>query len=153
MVDTFPIVPASSRSLWILLGVLAVVLTTVLGLLAVSARGAVASRFELSEEGLRIRGDLYGRLVPRSALRGGAAAIVDLRTNRELAPRLRTMGTSVPGYQAGWFRLRNGTKALLYLTDRTRVVHVPTTAGYDVLISPQTPERFIARLRAIAPQT
>jgi hypothetical protein len=153
MVETFTIVPASSRSLWILLGILAVVLTTVLGLLVLSARGATASRFELSEEGLRLRGDLYGRLIPASALRGGAARIVDLRTERELAPQFRTMGTAVPGYRAGWFRLRNGAKALLYLTDGTRAVHVPTTAGYDVLLSPRAPERFVERLRAIAPQT
>lgn len=153
MVDTFTIVPASSRSLWILLGILALVLTTVLGLLVLSARGATTSRFELSDEGLRLRGDLYGRLIPASALRGGAARVVDLTTERDLAPRVRTMGTAVPGYQSGWFRLRNGSSALLYLTDRTRAVHVPTTAGYDVLISPRTPDRFVERLRAIAPQT
>jgi hypothetical protein len=39
------------------------------------------------------------------------------------------MGTAVPGYRSGWFRLRNGREALVYLTDRSQAVHVPTTPG------------------------
>ena len=59
------------------------------------------------------------------------------------------MGTGLPGYQSGWFRLRNGERALLYLTDRTRAVYVPTTAGFSVLLSPAEPDRFIAALQVI----
>jgi hypothetical protein len=62
------------------------------------------------------------------------------------------MGTAFPSYRAGWFRLRNGEKALLYLTDSRRAVYVPTTRGYSLLFSPQQPERFVERLRAVAPQ-
>ena len=58
-------------------------------------------------------------------------------------------GTGLPGYQAGWFRLRNGEKALVYLTDRGRAVYVPTTAGYSVLLSPAEPDAFLAALRPI----
>jgi hypothetical protein len=59
------------------------------------------------------------------------------------------MGTGLPGYRSGWFRLRNGEKALLYLTDTSRAVYVPTTAGYGVLLSPQNPDEFVAALRGI----
>jgi len=61
------------------------------------------------------------------------------------------MGTGLPGYASGWFRLRNGDKALVYLSDRSRVVYVPTTLGFDLLISPRDPARFLAKLRQIAP--
>ena len=64
-----------------------------------------------------------------------------------LEPRLRTLGTGLPGYRAGWFRLRNGEKALLYLTDESRAVYVPTTAGYSVIVSPQDPDAFLAALK------
>lgn len=153
MVDTFPIVPASSRMLWIIAVLVGALFVGIFAMLLLSARGASASRFELSDEGLRIRGDVYGRQIPRSALRGGAARIVDLRTERALAPRTRTMGTAIPGYQAGWFRLNNGAKALLYLTDHTQAVYVPTTAGYDLLLSPRDPGGFVLKLRALAPQS
>jgi hypothetical protein len=57
------------------------------------------------------------------------------------------MGTGLPGYQAGWFRLANGETALLYLTDRAKAVYVPTTNGYALILSPDNPERFMAALR------
>lgn len=76
---------------------------------------------------------MYGRLVPASAIRADAIRIVDVNQTPELARRVRTFGTSVSGYQAGWFRLRNGEKALLYLTDRRQAVYVPTTAGFSIV--------------------
>lgn len=150
--DTFPIVPGSSRGLWIFVAVILVIVGVAMVFLFVTARGATISRFELSDAGLRLRGDLYGRMIPASALRGGATRIVDLANTRELQPRWRTMGTAFPSYRAGWFKLRNGEKALLYLTDGRRAVYVPTTRGYSLLLSPQEPERFVERLRAVAPQ-
>jgi hypothetical protein len=60
------------------------------------------------------------------------------------------MGTGLPGYRAGWFRLRNGEKALLYLTDANRAVYIPTTAGYGVLFSPVDPEAFLAALANVS---
>jgi hypothetical protein len=74
---------------------------------------------------------------------------VDLGSQVELRPKWRRMGTGLPGYQAGWFRLRNGEKALLYLTDRTRAVYIPTTAGYSLLLSPADPDRFLSQLRSV----
>jgi hypothetical protein len=120
-------------------------------MLITTVRGSRVSRFELSNAGLRLRGDLYGRLIPANTIRGRAARIVDLASTRDLQPRWRTMGTAYPGYRAGWFRLRNGEKALVYLTETNRTVYVPTRNGYSVLLTPQQPERFLERLRAVAP--
>ena len=66
------------------------------------------------------------------------------------APRWKTNGVGLPGYQAGWFRLRRGGKALLFVTDRTRVVFVPTNEGYSVLLSVPDPDVFLRTLRAAA---
>src|SRR5207249_5982945 len=118
-----------SRYFWFLIPVI-VILVGVMALLATSVRGAHASRFEIRADGLRLEGDLYGRLVPRPELRVDLARRVDLGREEQLRPKSRRIGTALPGYQAGWFRLRNGEKALLYLTDRTRAVYIPTTAGY-----------------------
>jgi hypothetical protein len=87
--------------------------------------------------------------VPAAALRTDEARVVDLRAEPQLAPRTRTMGTAVKGYAAGWFRLRNGDKALLYLTNRAQAVYVPTTQGYSLLLSPQRPDVFVERLRVV----
>jgi len=149
MPDVFPIVPSGGRPLWLLVPV-GLVLLIAFGMLALSLGGARAARFEISDAGLRLYGDLYGRLVPAEALRADAARIVNLDAERDLAPRRRTVGTAMPGYRAGWFKLRNGEKALLYLTDGSRAVYVPTTLGYSLLLSPQRPDAFLERLRAAA---
>ena len=150
MTETFHIVPASARHLWFVLALLALILAFAAAMLVKTARGASTSTFELSPAGLRLRGDLYGRLIPASSLRGGAAhRVTELDTG--LMPAVRRIGTSMPGYHSGWFTLRNGEKALLYLTDRSRAVYVPTRSGYSVLLSVTDPDRFLARLREIAP--
>jgi hypothetical protein len=156
MPEVFHIIPASNRAATILVPVallLVVVLVGSLGLLGATIRGSRRSTFELSDAGLRIRGDIYGRLIPASQLRGGSARVVDLDQERALRPTMRTIGTAVPGYRAGWFRLADRTKALLYVTDSRRVVYVPTRAGYSVLLSVDRPTEFVRRVKEIAPAT
>lgn len=149
MTETFPIIPAQLRLLGVGLPLLLIVLG-VFALLGASLFGSRHARFEVSSEGLRLRGDLYGRLVPTSALKLDEARAVNLRADTALAPTLRTLGTAVPGYRSGWFRLRNGEKALLYVTDPTRVAYLPTTAGYSVLVSVENPDTFVSSLRRAA---
>ena len=43
-----------------------------------------------------------------------------------------------------------GENAQLYLTDRSRAVYVPTTAGYSLLLSPADPDRYLSAVRAMA---
>ncbi|HXI65250.1 MAG TPA: PH domain-containing protein [Gemmatimonadales bacterium] len=148
--STFPIAPATSRYIWFLIPALILLIGAAV-LLVASVRGAHASTFEVGPDGLRLRGDLWGRLIPRAELRVDLARRVDLTQEEGLRPKSRRMGTALPGYQAGWFRLRNGEKALLYLTDRTRAVYVPTTAGYVLLLSPVDPDGFLSRLRGETP--
>lgn len=146
MTEVFPIIPGPIRSLWIMLPIFLLMVAT-MGVLGLSLGSARTARFEVSPAGLRLRGDIYGRLVPASALRVGEARAVDLNVDKSLAPSMRTMGTAVGGYRAGWFRLHNGEKALLYITDKSRVVYVPTTSGYSVLVSVADPAAFLQALR------
>lgn len=146
--NIFPIAPAESRYLWFLIPV-ALILLGAFALLVSSVRGSHSARFEVQPEGLRLVGDVYGRMVPRSELRTELARRVDLDTEAGLRPSSRRVGTALPGYQSGWFRLQDGEKALLYLTDRSRAVYIPTTAGYSLLLSPADPDAFLTRLRAV----
>jgi hypothetical protein len=145
--EVFTIAPAGPRPLWVLIPV-ALLLVVVLGVLFVSVLGSRGARFEVSPSGLRLSGDVYGRLIPAASLRTAEARRVDLGPSSNLRPRWRTMGTGLPGYQSGWFRLANGEQALLYLTDRSKAVHVPTSLGYSLLLSPDNPEAFLSSLKA-----
>jgi hypothetical protein len=148
--ETFSIAPAASRSLWFLPIILAVVLVPVIFIVSRSIAGARAARFDVSPAGLQLHGDWYGRTIPAEQIRGSAAKRIDFTAEPALKPRWRTMGTGLPGYQAGWFRLKNGERALLYLTDRARAVYVPTTAGYSLILSPAEPDAFLAAVRSIS---
>ena len=149
--EAFPIAPASSRSLWFFIPMVLVLFAAAAALL-MTGLGSRRARYELSPAGLSLRGDLYGRrLIPASDLLGGAARIVNLDREPELSLRWRTMGTGLPGYKAGWFRLANGEKALVSLTDKQRAVYVPTARGFSLLLSPAEPDRFLAALRRVAP--
>jgi hypothetical protein len=71
---------------------------------------------------------------------------VDLRGVSEYRLRIRTNGVGLPGYRAGWFRLRSGEKALVFVTDLEQLVYVPTREGYSVLLSVVAPEEFLEAL-------
>lgn len=147
VVESFPIVPASSRPLWFF-GVIALLLLVVLVFLVYAAYSTQATRIEVSTTSLRIRGDVWGRRIPLDALRVDEAAIVDLGQRTDLVPRWRTLGTGLPGYASGWFRLNNGEKALVVLTTRREVVYLPTRLGYSLLVSVEAPGELIDRIRA-----
>jgi hypothetical protein len=109
-----------------------------------------APKFEVSPEGLRISGSPFGRMIPAAQLRIDAARLVDFTKSPDLRPKWRTMGVGLPGYQAGWFRLHDGEKALVFLSGKRPAMYDPTDAGYCLLISPDDPAALLSSLRAIA---
>lgn len=91
MPEVFHIVPASGRALGFFTGLGALLLGLV-ALFGYFAYASLSARFEVSEQGLRIRSAVYGRTIPAAALFPEQARIVDLRTERDLQPNLRTNG-------------------------------------------------------------
>lgn len=142
----FPIIPAGSGPVWFFVGISALLLAMIL-LFSWVAWSTQHSRVEIAPEGLRLVGDLWGRHIPGAALNIEQARPVNLDEERSLRPVSRRMGTGLGGFASGWFRLANGDKALIYLTDRRRVALVPTTRGYVVMVSVEDPERFVRVLR------
>lgn len=150
MIETFPMVPAPGKAMWVI-ALIGALLLALLVLFAYVGTASQRTRFELSSAGLAIRGSLYGRTLPWASLRVDDARVVDLTQDRELRPTLRTNGVGLPGYQAGWFSLGSSGRGLLFLSDRTRVLAVPTTEGYTILMSATDPEAMLEALRALAP--
>ena len=60
---------------------------------------------------------------------------------------LGTNGIGLPGYQVGRFRLKNGEKALLYVTDESTGTYLPTTERDVLLLSVESAEAFLQALR------
>ena len=103
--------------------------------------------FTVSEKGLTVSHTMYGRTIPASDLRAQDAKILDLTKEAAYRSQWRTNGLGLPDYTLGWFILRNREKALTFLTDRRKVVYIPTRSGFSILLSTPSPEAFLRALR------
>ena len=79
-----------------------------------------------------------------------AARIINLTDNATLKLGLKTFGTSMPGYHAGHFRLRNRSRAFVLLTDRTKVLALPERNGRTLLLSLERPQSLLDALKTMA---
>ena len=111
--------------------------------LAVMLAAGVAVMHNMKNTGISV-GDgfltvnslFYGGKIPLGDINLDGVKSLNLRDERDKDYKvtLRTNGIGLPGYLVGWMRLRNGRKALVYITDRTSVALIPT-ANFDVLVS------------------
>jgi hypothetical protein len=105
-----------------------------------------ALRVEVSPDHVQIRGSVYGKRIPKADLELAAARVVDLTAESPLAFASRSNGIALPGYSVGWFHLKNGERALAFVTDRRQVVYVPTRNRYALLMTVSEPTAFLAAL-------
>jgi hypothetical protein len=142
----FGIIPASSGPIILVLAV-AIVFILVIGLLAFIGYSSKNARFEVNDEGLRISRSIYGRFIPREQIAATGVKVIDLNIDSEYKPKHRTNGAGLPGYSEGWFKLKNNGKALLFVTDRSSVVYIPTKKDYSVLLSVREAEELAEAIR------
>ena len=145
MRDVFPIVPATGGPI-VMFAVMAVFLLGMLALFGWLATSSRRATVEASDQGLAVRGVMYGRSIPLSDLQLADADPVDASTGPHRLT-VRTNGAGLPGFAAGWFRTAGGEKVLAFVTDKRRVAHIPTRNGYAVMVSVADPAALIASLR------
>src|SRR5579862_5336142 len=104
--QVFPIVPAQA-SVYLILVPILLILFIGGGVATYAAFASRHVKFEVSNDGVTIRGDMFGRSVPKDKMVLKSARVVDLEQETELKPKWRTGGTGYPGYKAGWYRLAN----------------------------------------------
>jgi hypothetical protein len=142
MDKVFGIIPATTMAPYIFILVLNLVLLAVIGLFVFIGYSSRYASFEVSDRGLRISKALYGRLIPREEIAAEGVKVINLNVDSEYKPKSRTNGIGLPGYAEGWFKLQNKEKALVFVTDRSSVVYIPTKKDYSVLLSVREAEEF-----------
>lgn len=152
MKDTFLLVPASSHYTGIAAILLFSLLLMGIAFFALISYSRYTSRrtcFKITEGGLQIdkTGYGYGRFIPRESISISDMATINLHTNKDLSIQGRTNGIGLPGFSYGWFKLSNGEKSLLFVTDRSNIVYIPTTDGYSLMLSVQDPATFSQAMR------
>jgi hypothetical protein len=144
----FPMLQGPSSALWVFSGIISflLLLAVFFGFLAFSMR---LIRCEVDSRGMHIRGGLYGRFIRGGSIDVEGVRVLDLKRDVDFQPKIRKNGIGMPGLKQGWFRLRNKEKALLFVTDGSQVVYVPTNEGYSILFSTPEPEKFARYVREI----
>ena len=142
----FEIAEPSNMAAWIMatIAALLLILGLFLGWLELSSGHPSVV---LTDEDLRLNVPLYRRTIPNAEIAVNQARIVDLNNEPPLNPRFRTNGIGLPGYRVGWFRLRNGDRALAAITRPKQVLYVPTTRDYSLLLSVAEPEELLQALQ------
>ena len=107
-------------------------------------------RLQIDGSSLEVATTFYKQRIAFTDLRLDAARVVRFGEHPELRPLLKSNGYALPGFRSGWFRLRNWHKAFVAASDGERLLWLPTTRGFDLLLQPKDPQRLLARLRELA---
>ncbi|MER3547231.1 MAG: hypothetical protein C4338_06355, partial [Rhodanobacteraceae bacterium] len=89
----------------------------------------------LNAHAIGIDSGVGSRLIALQRLAPRGVRELDLDLHPDLRPLLRTIGIGLPGFNGGWYRLRNGRKALCLLTERQRVCVLEDDEGVLYLLS------------------
>lgn len=108
-------------------------------------------RVTVDADGVEVATTFYKRRLAWGELRLDEARALNLDEHADLKPRVKTNGTSIPGFKSGWFRLRNREKALVAMTVGPRVAWIPTTKGYGLLLQPRQAQALIDHLQQMSP--
>lgn len=130
--------------------VLAYAMTAMALVFLIVDRAMRRHRIVLDGSALEVVTTFYRRRLAVDELRLQQARVIDLSERTEFKPALRSNGTSLPGFHSGWFRLRNRNRALVAIAGGPRVLWLPTTRGFDLLLQPQQPQALLQHLRRLA---
>lgn len=119
-------------------------------LLAVLTGAFFRRRIALQGSTLDLTATFYRRQVPVQAMALARARVLDLAEHDALRPRMMLNGYGVPGFHAGHYRLRDGSRAFCLLTDASRVLYLPLHDGGALLLSPEQPRALLDALQALA---
>ena len=117
-------------------------------ILIAAAMGVRNPQAKLGKDGLSIKVSFINQHWAISAIDRANAALVNLESRQELRPKWKLWGAAMPGLSSGLFKLYDGRKAHVYITDRSKVVYLPTQSG-PVLLSLERPREFLDALQAL----
>lgn len=139
---------AHSAPDWILVFVLSVtlgfMLSITIGLSALLVYVITRNEVSIRNENLHIKAGFYHQRIPLEEICN--IQIIDLRKNTELQPKKRKNGIHLPGYQVGWFALKNNVRAFILLTTRKQAVYLSSNKGFSLLLSIKEPNQFTKQL-------
>lgn len=105
----------------------------------------VTLKVRFQDDGLEVGSGVYRVVVPyeKIVVHGVRGAS---RANEIPQLKWRTNGIGLPGFALGWFRSTKG-RVFAVVADSRSAVYIPTTMGYDVMLTPKHEESFLVEVR------
>jgi len=100
----------------------------------------------IKDNEIKINSLLYGRKIPIEDIMVNEIRTINLNENNEYKISIRTNGISLPNFLLGWMKLKNGNKALVYLTNKNNVLLIPTK-DYVIMFSMDKGNEFIEKIK------
>lgn len=127
------------------------------GVVAVMVLAAVAwawfyapgpPKYTLTKSTLEIHDRFYPVTLGAQSVNLAGVRVIDLATDKDWQPTLRTNGFANSHYRTGWFRAANGKTVRMYRADGTQLVLLPPS-GKDapVLLQTRDPEEFVVEVK------
>lgn len=104
--------------------------------------------YTLTPDSLAIRDRFYPVTLNAAAVDVEHVRIVDLSTDPDWRPTLRTNGFANTHYSSGWFRVANGHTVRMYRANGNRLVLLPPkSTGPPTLLEVNEPAEFVRRVQ------
>ena len=104
-------------------------------------------RLSIDAGGIEVATTFYTRRFTWAELRLDAARVVSRGERPEISPVLKTNGVAMPGFRSGWFRSRSFGRLFVAIAGGDRLLWLPTTKGYDLLLEPVHAGTLLEQLR------
>lgn len=99
---------------------------------------------EITETQLLIKGLVYKTVLNLDEIDLNNVKYINMNTE-QLGMDYRSNGIGLPGLYVGWFK-KQGQKYKLYVTDKEKVLYIPTTKNYTILFSTKMGDEIIKQL-------
>ncbi len=149
MMDKQGFEPSWLPTAWLLISVVIVLFALfVVSMIGYMYYGARKMLFSLQGDNLVITAPVYGRTVPRTALKLDQARVGSLGESPDLKPVRRTGGMALGQVKLGRYHMADGNTAYMYIHNGGPCLLIPTTEGYTLVMETPQPDQLLASLKA-----
>ena len=130
-----------------LLSVAAIVVLVLGVLIAIIHSAAKNTTISLTNENLVIKSSFWSKKIPLENILIDEIKPINLSENSDYQLSFRTSGVNLANVKMGWMRLKNKSKALVFITDKKNVALIPTK-DFQILFSMNNIDEFISKIKA-----
>ncbi len=141
-------VPAPSMTPLLVGGLIVLVMVALAAVFLVMLVRLNKVRFEVTDHALTIVAPGYGQTIAKTKLKLDEARVVTMSEDPQLALRGKRNGIGLPGAKLGWYRIASADKALVFIAKGERVLYVPTTDGYPIVLETPDAAALLEALKA-----